>query len=339
MPSLSSVHIDRALTDVSIMYRNEFYIADQVLPILPVNKRSDKYFVYDPTMMLSGTTLDANGKPKSYRRPKSRPAEIDYTLSANPFFAEQYVLAELVDDESVAEADSPLQPEIDATEMLTDRIKLDCEIQAARLMFTTTNYPSANKVTLTTGGSGTSWASYSSANSKPLNNIRDGRTQVRKSIMRDANTLLMTQDVALTLADHPDIKDLIKYTNPDALTESGLPKKVRGLTVVEGSAQKNTSAEGAAFSGGNVWVDENGYSCALVLYVGSGAGPRSMHYGRTFEAPDATTGARGFSVRKYRDDPRRGLVVECGVTRAWQAIAVDSNSKAIGGYLIDSAMV
>ena len=45
MPAISQIHIDQALTNVSVMYRNQSYVADQVLPSLPVAKRSNKYFV------------------------------------------------------------------------------------------------------------------------------------------------------------------------------------------------------------------------------------------------------------------------------------------------------
>ena len=45
MPTLHDVHIDGPLSNVSIAYKNENYIADQVFPALAVAKKSDKYFV------------------------------------------------------------------------------------------------------------------------------------------------------------------------------------------------------------------------------------------------------------------------------------------------------
>lgn len=44
-PTARDVHIDGPLTGVSIAYRNEEYIADQVFPVVPVTKISDKFFV------------------------------------------------------------------------------------------------------------------------------------------------------------------------------------------------------------------------------------------------------------------------------------------------------
>ena len=45
MPALGTIHIDQGLTNISIMLRNASYIGEMVLPILPVNLRSNKYFV------------------------------------------------------------------------------------------------------------------------------------------------------------------------------------------------------------------------------------------------------------------------------------------------------
>jgi len=71
MPQLSSLHIDRGLTNLSVAYTNEDYVADRVFPGLPVDKRSNKYFVYDRTAFLRSSGIDANGLPKSLARPKT----------------------------------------------------------------------------------------------------------------------------------------------------------------------------------------------------------------------------------------------------------------------------
>jgi hypothetical protein len=44
-PTVNDVHIDGPLANISIAYKNAGYIADQVFPIVTVQKKSDKYFV------------------------------------------------------------------------------------------------------------------------------------------------------------------------------------------------------------------------------------------------------------------------------------------------------
>ena len=46
MPSVQSVHYDKLLTNISVAYKNDQYIADQILKEVPVDKQSDKYPVY-----------------------------------------------------------------------------------------------------------------------------------------------------------------------------------------------------------------------------------------------------------------------------------------------------
>lgn len=128
----------------------------------------------------------------------------------------------------------------------------------------------------------------------------------------------------------------MKYTHADALTTSGLPTVVRGLTVLEGSAQRNTAAEGAAFSGGNVWLADDGTAMALIFYRQTAPSVRSVSFGYTFEAPDEATGARGFAVRRWRDEKRKGTLIECSFLRDWRLIAADANGLAIGGYLLSN---
>ena len=48
MPSRSQTHIDRALTNMSVKYMQDAsgFVNDKVFPVLPVQKQSDRYFVY-----------------------------------------------------------------------------------------------------------------------------------------------------------------------------------------------------------------------------------------------------------------------------------------------------
>ncbi len=338
MRAASQIHIDQALTNISIMYRNETYIADQVLPVLPVSKRSNKYFLFRKEDFLSGSALSASGVMASLRRPGAEAAELDYSVSTASYFAEEYAYRGIVTDAEAAIADSPLQPDIDQTVQLTERLMLDNEGQVAGMVGKRANYPSANKVALTGGATGTSWAQYASGNSQPFSDIKNAKLAVIKGIAREANTMVLSVDTARSLADHPLIKDLVKYVHEDALTSSGLPKYVRGLNVIEGAGQKNTAAEGANYSGGNIWQADDGTAFAMVYYRNLNPSIRSVSYGYTFEAPDDATGARGYSVRRWREDKRKGTMIETAFLRDWRLVAVDANGLSIGGYLITNTI-
>ena len=46
-PTRNDVHLNAALTNISIAYKNPSYIAEQVFPVVRVQKQSDYYFIFD----------------------------------------------------------------------------------------------------------------------------------------------------------------------------------------------------------------------------------------------------------------------------------------------------
>jgi hypothetical protein len=130
----------------------------------------------------------------------------------------------------------------------------------------------------------------------------------------------------MTVADHPSIKDLIKYTHPEALTESGLPDTIRGMKVLVAKAISNTGDDALPGTFQGV-MGKN----AVIAYVNPSPGLKTISFGWTFEAPDDTTGARGYSVRKYRDDAKTGDYVEAA--RTFVPVVVAANAA----YLILAA--
>ncbi len=347
MPALSQIHIDQALTNVSVMYRNQSYIADQVLPALPVAKRSNKYFIYRKEDFLSGSPSDANNRPTSLRAQGSEAAEIDLSLSNTNYYAEEYAYRGLVTDAEVAVADNPLQPDTDQALQLTERLMIDHEYQVALMTLSASSYAASNRKLLVNAAGATpgdvSWAK-NNANTSPLANIRAARTQIIGGIARDANTIVMGYDSALALAETSEVKTLMQYTNPDMVSGQGLPKTIRGMRTVVGIAQRNGAGEGQPYSGTYLWnaLDTNAfYGAALVCYVSPNPGLKTVSLGYTFDAPDDTTGQRGVSVRRWREDKRKGDMIEAAFLRDWRFLAVDGSNNgwqnaglATAGYLI-----
>ena len=188
-----------------------------------------------------------------------------------------------------------------------------------------------------------SWAK-NNANTSPLANIKTARTQIISGIARDANTLIMGYDSALALAETSEIKTLMQYTNPDMVSGQGLPKTIRGMKTVVGIAQRNNANEGQPYAGTYLWnaLDTGAYyGAALVCYVAPQPGLKTVSLGYTFDAPDDTTGQRGVCVRRWREDKRKGDMIEAAFLRDWRFIAVDGSTNgwqsagyATAGYLI-----
>ena len=65
----SNVHIDRALTNLAVMYANREYIADKVFPVVTVGKKSDKFFKFKPETMFNVAAVDIVGAESVPGRP------------------------------------------------------------------------------------------------------------------------------------------------------------------------------------------------------------------------------------------------------------------------------
>lgn len=311
MPQQNLVHIDQALTNLSIAYKNDDYVAGQVCPILPVDKKSNKYFVYGREHL-------------RYRESRVRPGsvadEFEYTLSTGNYYAERRARRHLVTDNEVLMSDNPLLPQADSTETLTDAILLVYEYDVAQYL---TNNSNMTNYTALSGGN--RWDDY--VNSAPLTNIKTARVSVRLNALKRANVAVIPYETGLVLADHPSIKDLIKYTDPKSLTSAGLPPVIRGLTVIEPASVYDSSTEGRTFSSTTVWGKN-----AIIAYITPGPGRRTISLAYTFMTPDEVTGAVGLSARQYRDEPRAGNWIEVAMTYDFRIVSVGS------GYLVQTVI-
>ena len=311
MPFISVVHIDQALTNLSVAYTQAMLVGDRILPPIPVDKRSNRWFVYGREYFKKRDDL---------QRPGAAAPEITYSLSTGFYNADRHAQRHLVPDAEVNLADVPLRPAIDATEFLTASVQNNREIRQLGLITDPT------QVTNNTALSGTTqWSDYT--NSTPLTNLRTAKTTVRGAIVREANFLSVYFDVAQVLADHPSIKDLIKYTDPNNISTSGLPNMVRGLMVNVSGAMLDSANEGQAATFASIFGKN-----ALVHFTTPSPGLKTITFGYTFEAPDDTTNVRGYAVRRYRDEELIGEWVEVGTTYDIQLIA------ATGGYLFTTAI-
>jgi hypothetical protein len=345
MPDLASVHVQKALNSMSIALMNpsEGFLAARVCGERRVELGTDKFYVYGAGF---GSRRGAAGTDarsmSSARVPGAEAAEVDYTLSTSPYVVTKYSYRDLVTDEEIGQADSPLSPLLDAGVSLVNRLRMDQEAVLARIIADPDNYPSGNKTTLTTGGTGTSWLSYTSANTDPLEDLRTGKEVLKKSLQRPANTLVLSSYAAAVLADHPAIKDIVKYTDPTYLMGNGLPRKLRDLDVVIAEGVYDTAAEGGTATMDYVFVDaNNARACAIICYVPPGGviGPRGQSSFLCFNKRSDTTGAYGISVRSYRDEKREGWVVEADLNFDIRAGVVDGSGLITGAYAIFDATV
>ena len=310
MPDVSMVHVDQALTNVSISYHNAQYVADQIFPVAPVTKQSNKYFIYSKDRFR--VTDDA-------RRPGARANEIDWSLSTDTYYAEGHALAQAIPDELRANADQALDVDVDTTETLTDLIFLQRELAVANAVLNPT------LMTQNTTLSETSqWSDY--ANSDPVAAVEAQKSTIQLQIGQPPNALLVGYPVFQQLRSHPAIIDRFKYTQVGIVQ----PEHLRSVFNVDyfliGGAIENTAIEGEADNFQYVWGNN-----AVLFYKPPAPGRRTVSVGYQFTWLFGAN-TNGFLVKRYREESRTADVVEVQLYYDAQVVA------ATAGYLWLSAV-
>jgi hypothetical protein len=288
MPDISMVHVDQALTEVSIAYRNAQFVADSVFPPVLVSKQSNKYFIYSKDNF---RILD------DARRPGARANEIDWTLSTDTYYCDGHALAQAIPDELRANADQAIDIDIDTTEVLTDLIYLQREM----LVAAKANDPAVITQNTTLSGNN-QWSDFT--NSDPIQAIEDQKPTIQKQIGQLPNSLLVSYPVFKALRNHPKVIDRFKYSQVGIVQPDHLKSVFNVDNFLVATAVKNLSKEGAADSLDYVWGKN-----ALLFFKPNTAGRRTVSLGYQFTLLfGANTG--GFLVKRYRDEARTADIVE-----------------------------
>ena len=236
-PGYNDRHVDRPLTQMSIAYMNEMYIAAGIFPGVPVNNRSDIVPKYDQSHWFRDEAVEL----APMQPPPLAGYEVDLT---DTYFCRKYGLGHPIPDESRGNTDAPFDVDVDGTYFLVDRVDAKKE-----RMFVTDFWKTGVWGTDWTGGTEfTKWSDYSSGT--PIVDLRGAKRTVRRKIARNPNVLTLGDLTWDALADHPDMLERIKYGSSSAAPAIVTPNLVAQLLeldkILVGTSIYTASPEGTA---------------------------------------------------------------------------------------------
>ena len=283
-PTLSDVHVDRALTDLSVRFSqsNDAFIADKVFPVVRNQHKSDKYYTYDRSYWLR---TDAQ-----LRGPATESAGSGYEIGTDDFSIDVFALHKDVDDQTKANADSPITLDRDATEFVTTHLLQKREQDWVSQFFTTGVW-----TTDVVGGTDfTAWDDYGAAD--PISDMRDAIISMAKTTAFKPTDLVLGAEVWNKLQDHPDYLERIKYTQKGVVTEDLLAGLLGIDRVHVAWSVKNTAAEGETPN-----YDFNFGKNALLLHRPSSPGLNTPSAGYTFTwSGFMGSAANGIRIKRFR---------------------------------------
>ena len=238
-PTSNQVHVDAILTNISVAYmqRQENFIADKVFPVVPVDKQSDKYFVY--------TKNDWFRDEAEVRTDGTESVGSGYNIATDTYYCDVFAIHKDIGDQTRANADAPINVDREAAEFVTHRLLQRREQQFVKDFMSASVW--AKDITGVSASPTTNqtiqWSDYT--NSDPIEDIEAGKAQILSTTGFEANTLVLGYEVFRQLKNHPDLVDRIKYTSSQTITEDMLARMFDIERVLVSKSVKATNAEGA----------------------------------------------------------------------------------------------
>lgn len=239
-PTAGDVHVNAPLTNISIAYMQNasMFIADKVFPTVPVQKQSDRYFVYP-----KGDWFRSEAKE---RAPGTESAGSGFSIDNTPtYYAGVDAVHKDVDDQTRANADAPINLDRDATEWVTQQLLIRREKKWVTNYFTTGVWSTDLTGVAAAPGAG-QFLRWDDANSTPVEDITGAGVTMAQLTGFKPNTLVLNPFVYNALKNNADIIDRIKYTQRGVVTADILASLFDLERVMVVNAVENTAAQGAA---------------------------------------------------------------------------------------------
>jgi len=331
-PSVNSVHLNAVLTNISVAFIQDAsnFIANQVFPVVPVDKKSDVYYVYNQNdWFRDEAQLRADSTPS---------AGSGYNLSRTAYTCDVYAFHKDIGDQTRANADQPLNPDMEATQFVTQRLLLRQEQQWMADFFT----PTLTGTRYTGGSAGATsvwgttlaginlsegsitpatefiqWSDYT--NGLPIVNIETAKYQILSQTGFEPNVLVLGYNVWQKLRNHPTVIDRYKYTSAGAyVTEQILAELFEIDRVVVSRAVYSTTNEGNSTPAYAMSAGNN----ALLCYVAPNPGLLTPSAGYIFTWTGISEGlGTTIAVSKFRMQELLSDRVEGQIAFADQIVA------------------
>lgn len=292
-PTPGDVHIDAALTDFSVAYIQDDtnFVARQALPIKPVSKATNKFFIFAKNDWLRDDAV-------KMRAPGEAAPRSGFTLSTDSYSCDVWWTSVPLSDMTVRNADPSLPLDQACTRLVSQRMLIRLERQFGSKMFATSKW-GTDKVGTTDF---TKWSDYSS---DPVKDIDDGQTTVLTATGKEPNTLVVGYKVHKALKRHPIVKDMYKYTSSESITPEMIARALDLDKYIVAKSSYATNAEAAAAA----------YSFALgdnALLLWSDGNPSIMEpcAGAIFAWTDLTAfNTAGVAIDQYYDQNTKDDIV------------------------------
>lgn len=324
-----TLYVDPILTDFSVGFQDQTLYGQLISPVTPVNTQSSRYRVFDRSNWIIFN---------SRREPGTVANEVHGgKWSEDAFMTLEHSLQAPVFDEERQEYTSlgglanavfggamTLDPEVDATALVTRSILLEQELAVSQQVRNTANYPAANTITLTGAEQWDDYDDGTSSTSDPREVIQTAINTIWTATRKYPNTMVIPKMGQPFIENHPRIVDRFKtfsLLQPDAFRLlTGFDGQIIFVDSLYNAADNIDADEVITdFWGKDIWLG----------IVDPTPGQKTQTFMKTFSQiyPDGTIRP----TDRWREEGRKSDLVR--VSQKWDTKIVSN----IAGYIIKTA--
>lgn len=292
----SSVHIDSALNSFALGYvpQGMKFMADEIFPVIPTAKKSDKYFIKGQEHLDNQTAIGKRNPVNGHY------GRVQHDYSSASFSCEDYGLEEPIFDPIPNNADTGLDPKRDAVIVVREQMAIMKELRVMNAVVAATGLSYDSPL-----ASGARWNDQTG--SDPYGDIQTLVDAVEDNTGQTPNRLQMNKAAFRALQKHPDILERIKYgggpANPASVTRQMLEQLFELDKIVVTNAVYNSAKQGQNRTVAKIWPKS-----VVAFYF-----PTSIYFGvSTFGAQMSwrgDTNGQDMIVEEYRDESARADIV------------------------------
>jgi hypothetical protein len=307
----AAVHVDTLMSNFSLMYANEEYVGERLMPVVNVAKRSDKFASYPKRERFAF--------PDDEMGTRSSPNELTETRTTDNYSVKDYGLKNFLDLETAVNEDAPLNEMLDLLEAPNEGLAFKREKRISTIVVTSGNY-GGNTGAITS----TNW--NDSTGGTIIGDIQNAVSSVWRG--QTPTKLVGVCPIGVWnsgIFNNPALAERFKYT-------AGGPTLVQQVANFFGldelyvcKAREDTANDGQTASYARIWSTD----VFAVLAVAMRPTLRSLHFGSTFRM-------NGTPITTEWTDPSLG--VRGGL---WAKVAVSEDHKVCAGdagYLITGVL-
>lgn len=269
VPSRSSVHVDQALTNISIAYMQsqDHFRAATLAPQIPSQFRSDVYYTFSRGQVQREIMQE--------RAPSTESAGFNLTQDTDNFFCRVYAAHVDLSDQVLANADSQINLETQASQLLGMGALINRERKWIDTFWTTGVWGTDLTGVTTTPGTG-QFKSWASDDSDPISDIKTAQDTMHEQTGYRPNRLVLNRKTYTRLTEHPNIIARLGDSQDRVLTKQKLANffeidSIEVLDAVSAGTAGVFDADTLSFMAGNG---------ALLCYVNPNPGllmPSAMY--------------------------------------------------------------